>query len=419
MSLSLHPYPEKQVNRSAARWITIARLFLAGSAGAVAALSALAANPVSSAPGATAHKVRDVVIYEDATFYSAFPSVVKGPDGELLVAFRRAPARRALGEAKESHVDPNSYLVMVRSTDGANSWTKEPALLYAHALGGSQDPCLLALRDGTLLCASYGWSFLATEAAAALKRPVFEIKPGVVFLGGYIVRSGDGGRTWSGPIYPPQVAPELHLDPYGRPLPAYNRGALYEGKDGRIFWVVAAHDSTTPRRTSNHLLVSADKGTTWAYTAPVAVDPKVSFNEASVYETSRGELVAFLRTAGFDDQACIARSTDGGRTFQPWQGMGFKGHPLQALRLADNRVLLVYGYRHKPYGIRARILDAECTDFATAPEIVIRTDGGTTDIGYPWSVQLDAKRVLVVYYFNLADGPRHIAGSILELDPRR
>lgn len=419
MSLSPHRYPEKHVNRSAARWITAARVFLAGSAGAVAAFSAFAADPMKSAPGATAHNVRDLVIYADPTFYSSFPSVVKRPDGELLVAFRRAPARRALGEAKESHVDPNSYLVMVRSTDGANSWTKEPALIYAHAFGGSQDPCLLALRDGTLLCASYGWSFLAPEAAAALKRPVFEIRPGVVFLGGYLVRSRDGGRTWGSPIYPTHVPMEVHLGTYGRPVPAYNRGALYEGKDGRIFWVVAAHDSATPRKTSNHLLVSEDQGATWRYSAAVAVDAKVSFNEASVYETPRGDLVAFLRTAGFDDQACIARSSDGGKTFLPWQGMGFKGHPLQALRLADERVLLVYGYRHKPYGIRARILNAECTDFATAPEIVIRTDGGTTDIGYPWSVQLAEKRVLVVYYFNIADGPRHIAGSILELAPGR
>jgi hypothetical protein len=99
--------------------------------------------------------------------------------------------------------------------------------------------------------------------------------------------------------------------------------------------------------------------------------------------------------------------------------MGFKGHPLQATRLPDQRVLLVYGYRHKPYGIRARILNAECTDYATAPEIVLRTDGGTTDIGYPWSVVLDDRRVLVVYYFNLANGPRHIAGTVLEIDPKR
>jgi hypothetical protein len=199
-------------------------------------------------------------------------------------------------------------------------------------------------------------------------------------------------------------------------LPAYNRGAPYQTADGRIVWVVAATDRVAPRKTSNHLLISADRGSTWSYSAPVAVDPKITFNEASAYETPKGDIVAFLRTANFDDEACIARSTDGGKTFQPWEKMGFKGHPLQALRLPDQRVLLVYGYRHKPYGIRARVLNAECTDFATASEIVLRDDGGTTDIGYPWAVSLDGKRVLVVYYFNLANGPRHIAGTVLEFD---
>ena len=383
----------------------------------IALAAALPGGAAELVPGV--RKVSDTVIYQENRFYSTFPSVVKRPDGELLVAFRRAPSRVALREKTESHIDPNSYLVLVRSRDGGTTWTKEPELIYAHAFGGSQDPCLLQLRDGTLLCSSYGWAVLKPEAVPLLGPRVNQNRPGTVFLGGYLVRSTDGARSWQGPIYPPHIPPEINHDPYGRPLPAYNRGAMYEGANGRIFWVVAAMDSDPPRKTSNHLLVSDDRGTTWRYSAPVAVDAKVVFNEASAYVTPKGDVVAFLRTANFEDQACIARSTDGGKTFQPWQGMGFKGHPLQATRLPDQRVLLVYGYRHKPYGIRARILNAECTDYATAPEIVLREDGGTTDIGYPWSVVVDARRVLVVYYFNLANGPRHIAGTMLEIDPRK
>jgi hypothetical protein len=373
--------------------------------------------PAATSPSVVAagwRKERDVVVYHDEKFYASFPSVVRRPDGELLLAFRRAPAQRQLGQARESHVDPNSYLVAVRSRDGGVTWTREPELIYAHAWGGSQDPCLLQLRDGTLLCASYGWSFHKPEAVAKLRAPVFQIVPGVLFLGGYLVRSTDGGRSWQGPLYPPPVPSEVHLDPHGRPLPAYNRGALAEARDGRLLWVVAANDrASAPRKTSNHLLVSSDRGTSWTYAAPVAIDDKVTFNEASVYETPRGDLVAFLRTANFGDQACIARSVDGGKTFQPWQSMGFQGHPLQAICLPDDRVLLVYGYRHKPYGIRARVLNAECTDFATAPELVLRDDGGTSDLGYPWATTLDERRVLVAYYFNLADGPRHIAATVL------
>ncbi len=357
-------------------------------------------------------KVKDVIIYEDTLFYSAFPSVVKRPNGELLTAFRRAPNRRALGENRVTHSDPNSYLVMVRSTDG-EKWTKEPDFIFAHPFGGSQDPCLLQLRDGTLLCTSYGWSFIQPAGVEKLKKPVFVVS-GAAFLGGYVLRSTDGGKTWQGPFLPPHVSAEVNLTPFGTPIPAYNRGALYEGKSGRIYWTVAASDSESSRKTSVYLLTSDDKGLTWNYSSQVAADEKASFNETSVYETPKGDIVAFLRTAEMDDLACISRSSDGGKTFT-WKSMGFQGHPLNALRLPDNRVLLTYGYRHVPFGIRARILNAECTDFETSEEFILRDDGGTGDIGYTWPVLLDKNRVLVVYYFNKNNGIRHIAGTIIEI----
>ena len=68
-----------------------------------------------SIPGV--RKIKDVLIYKDTAFYSTFPSVVRRPDGELLVAFRRAPNRMIFGEKGNNHVDDNSYLEMVRSKD--------------------------------------------------------------------------------------------------------------------------------------------------------------------------------------------------------------------------------------------------------------------------------------------------------------
>ncbi|WP_084148735.1 sialidase family protein [Arenibacter latericius] len=359
-------------------------------------------------------KIKDIVIYKDSLFYSTFPSVVTRPNGEVLVSFRRAPDRKIFGESGSNHVDPNSYLVSVRSNDNGETWTENPELVYSHPFGGSQDPCLLQLEDGTVLCTSYGWAFLRPEGMANLKQPSF-VSSDATFLGGYLIRSFDGGKTWGDVIYPPHIEPEILNDAFGAPVAAYNRGALYEANDGRILWIVAAHDR--PNKTSNHLITSDNKGLTWNYVSPVAVDSTVSFNEASIIETPKGDLVGFLRTANFEDQAVIARSTNGGKSFK-WETMGFQGHPLNALRLKDDSVLLTYGYRHKPYGIRARILNSECTDFATAPEIVLRDDGGSRDIGYTWPTQLDDGRVLVVYYFNKENGTRHIGGTILDIQRR-
>ena len=358
-------------------------------------------------------KLNDLVIYSDPGYYSAFPSIVHRPDGELLVAFRRAPERRAFGEKNSSHTDPNSYLMLVRSRDKGETWS-QPELIHAHTLGGSQDPCMVQLRNGTLVCSSYAWARLDDSVAEA-KKNVMRHGP-FVFLGGYLVRSKNGGKTWEGPIIPPATRGELTLDAFGRPVPAYNRGAMCEGKDGRLYWVVAANTVATPRKSETHLLISSDQGRTWTYGCPVAQDSKVTFNETSLYETPKGTLVAFMRTANFDDHTTIARSTDRGQSFQPWEDAGFQGHPHYALRLPDQRVLLVYGYRHQPFGIRARVLDPECTNAAAAPEIVLRDDGGNGDLGYPWATLLSRKRALVVYYFNQKDGTRHIAGTQLALE---
>ncbi len=368
-------------------------------------------------------KVKDLIIYKDTLFYSAFPSVIKRPDGEILVAFRRAPERRLFGQQGISHTDPNSYLVMVRSRDGEN-WTKEPELIFAHPFGGSQDPGLLQLKDGTLLCTSYLWGIVRSDADTILHRKLTLVKdnsgnrPAFVFLGGYLVRSSDGGKKWQGPVYPPHVPTDIQVNVWGKPLPAYNRGALCEGENGYIYWIVAANSAEAPAKTSTHLLISKDKGITWNYSCQVASDEKISFNETSICETPKGDLVAFLRTENMPGQlSCIARSTDGGKSFT-WKSMGFYGYPLHALKLNDNRVLLTYGYRLRPYGIRARVLNPECTDFESAPEFIIRDDGGNGDLGYSWSALLNDNRVLVVYYFNSNIGTRYIAASILNISKK-
>lgn len=368
---------------------------------------------------AETRKLRDVVIYRDPAFHAAFPSIVRRPDGELIVAFRRAPDWRRYGAKNYSHTDADSQLMIVRSHDDGATWSAKPELLFAHPYGGSQDPCMVQLRDGTLLCTSYGWVQVRDDVLAKLPRPVVLHEGGqgrFALIGGYLLRSTDAGHTWDGPFTPPVPPPEQFYNSFGEKVPALNRGAMCEGKDGRLFWAVAVGSRVEPKQVSLHLMISNDHGRTWIYSSPIASDEHAFFSETSMYETPKGDLLAFMRTENFGDEACIARSTDGGKSFGHWQDMGFRGHPLHAVRLPDDRVLLVYGYRHAPYGIRARVLNPECTDFATAREIVLRTDGGGVDLGYPWSVVINHDRALVVYYFNEADGTRYIGGTLLGLD---
>lgn len=383
-------------------------------------------------------KLRDIVIYRDPQYFSAFPSIVRRDDGELVVAFRRAPERRPYG-GHCTHADPNAQLVLVRSSDGGETWTRHPELIHAHALGGSQDPCMTLLPDGTILCASYLWVLQQPQCPSGGEYDGTGWRH--TFAGGYLMRSRDGGQHWEGPILPPPLPGDAATDALGRPIPTYNRGNILVGRDGLLHWAVvraekAAHAGTAGSVTSVHLIVSADGGNTWQYRCPVAVDDNVGFNETWLYETDGGDLVAFLRTA---DEAgvvvnAVARSGDRGWSFGPWQNTGFVGHPHGVARLRDGRVLMAYGYRRIPCGIRARVLNAECTDVATTEEFVIRDDGGSGDLGYPWPLVFPDGRVLVVYYFNRADdlpatpvadprsqgtttrgGVRMIAGTWLEI----
>lgn len=359
-------------------------------------------------------KLKDIVIYQDEQFYSAFPSVVHRESGELIVAFRRAPDRRVFKEAGSNHTDPNSYLVLVRSVDNGETWTTEPELILAHPFGGSQDPCMIQLNDQSIVCSSYGWARVDDKVKDqfpdTLNHGNFQ------FMGGYLVRSEDGGKNWSNLIVPPPVPASVTKSVFEDSAPAYNRGAMVQGENGRIYWAVAAQTRISPRLTSTHLMTSDDGGLTWEYQSVIADDANASFNETSLYITPKGDIVAFMRTADFDDHTVVARSTDGGKSFKPWVDSGFQGHPHFALTLPDGNVFLIYGYRHKPFGIRARILDPECTNFATAEEIVLRDDGLNSDLGYPWATMTDDGKILATYYFHDDTGNRHIAGTLLAIE---
>jgi hypothetical protein len=382
------------------------RLFLAA-----AILQCPAATILAQSPAAPVTKLKDIVIYRDDSFYSAFPSIVRRPDDELIVAFRRAPEPRNFGTAGPTHTDPCSQLVLVRSKDKGQSWTPTPELIHADPRGGLQDPCMVQVDDQSILCTSYAWALIPESRSQKLQNPMRH--GDFVFLGGVLLRSKDGGQRWSTIMAPPTQG-EQRLDAFNKPLPAYNRGAMCQGKDGRLFWATV-RENDDGKATGVHLMISNDRGDSWNYSCPIAVDGKVTFNETSMYETPGGALLAFMRTADFDDHTVIARSTDGGKSFAKWEDAGFQGHPHYALRLPDQRVLLVYGYRHAPFGIRARVLNAECTDFRTASEIVLRDDGGNGDLGYPWATMIADERALVVYYFNEQDGTRYIAGTMVQI----
>ena len=273
---------------------------------------------------------------------------------------------------------------------------------------------MVELDDGSLLVASYTWMLLPEQGIKHASVPIRKQPYGwaFTFLGGYIMRSCDDGLSWEGPILPPQLSEETSRFP-DIVVPPHNRGAMVQARNGILYWISQCTPPGNRKTTELDLVVSEDRGLTWRHGGKVAKDDGVIFNETSLIETNNGDLVAFVRTDNFDDHGVVVRSKDKGKTWEPWEDMGIIGHPYHAVRLPDGRVYLVYGYRHEPFGIRARILDPECTVYGD--ELVLRDDGGSGDLGYPWSCVTADGRVLTVYYFNREDGTRHIAGTFVEV----
>jgi len=90
-----------------------------------------------------------------------------------------------------------------------------------------------------------------------------------------------------------------------------------------------------------------------------------------------------MRTGNHQGKPAIARSTDGGKSFGPWVDMGFVDrNRCRRLRVGEERCPVVsYGYRRPPYGIRARLLNADCSDFASAPRSYFYA---MTEAGWIW-----------------------------------
>jgi len=97
---------------------------------AYVALPCHAAENQAAKAAPSVRKLRDITIYSHDKFYCAFPSIVARREGELIVAFRRAPERRAFGETGITHTDANAYLMLTRSTDSGQTWST-PELLFA------------------------------------------------------------------------------------------------------------------------------------------------------------------------------------------------------------------------------------------------------------------------------------------------
>ncbi len=117
----------------------------------------------------------------------------------------------------------------------------------------------------------------------------------------------------------------------------------------------------------------------------------------------------------------VYASDDGGQTWGFLSRVNDFGAPGSLVRLPDGRLVMVYGYRLMPSGIRAKVSQDDGKTWG--PELIVRDDGGSWDLGYPNAWVMDDGKVGVIYYMNIKNdrinvngGVRHIERSIFSVD---
>lgn len=300
-----------------------------------------------------------------------FPVMIHLRSGELLAVLRGGGA----------HVDVRGRLDIVTSKDGGQTWSAPRTAIDEEF--DDRNPALGEAKDGTVL--------LAYSVAKNYDETGRKFKGGRsdrVFDGVYVMRSKDKGQTWS----KPERSEAIHSFYTGKGLVS-PYGKIVQLRDGTLLMAVY-FEFFDARGFQSYLFRSADGGKTWG-------DPTLmgaGFNETGIVALPDGEVLAALRS-GKDPSLSITRSSDGGRTWSaPAQVTAGMEHPGDLIVLKDNRVLLTFGERNAPRGVRA-LLSSDNGKTWDKDKMVILEDGApNVDCGYPSSAQLPDGRVVTMYY---------------------
>ncbi|WP_417460180.1 sialidase family protein [Kordiimonas sp.] len=367
-------------------------------------------------------------LYRDDHFYSAFPAVLALPAGDVLLAFRRAPDHRwLLGDAADEdldavdHVHFRSHIAMMRLDSGLevkdDAWS-----LPSHPEAGDQDANLFLTSKGRLIQYGFLWYPVTYEIAKKLKElglagPLMADRfgAGYIYWASYTRISDDGGYTWSDhklmPRDPLIKAGRDAFAPYSSAL----RGRMVECADGSL--LIPAYNGSLAgcELPAVRFFRSEDDGESWQVQDTLISLPDISLAEPALAYWPKGALTVFNRTGHNEDRLVIASSYDEGETFSKPESVGIKGHPYDPLVLPDGRLFLVYGYRHEPMGVRARLVELG-QRLEDADEVVIRDDSASKDVGYPSATRLPSGQILIAYYIADKRGVRGIDGTLIDID---
>src|SRR5215831_9198784 len=297
--------------------------------------------------------------------------------GEIIAVFNE--------ERFPFHHDSGQTLLS-RSADGGVSWSPPEVVLPWSETTGNWDCGVCELSDGSwivnMTIAGFFKRGVRAEGVSWRNGPktkdwgdwTWSYKT-MSWLGTFVVKSKDRGKTWSQPI-PVNVRPLKHG---GCRLGCWqlDSGSILMGLYGRIHGYGEEGEGETTR---SALMRSDDGGSNWEYYSTLAFDPAsiIDYEEPSMLRLKDGRLVSFLRThvnpSGDAKNMVLVVSDDDGFSWTAPKWTNIWGFPAETIALQDGRYLMIYGYRRPPYGVRGVISDDGLT-WDVKNEFVVREGG--------------------------------------------
>lgn len=330
------------------------------------------------------------VISQQPEYYCGWPTVARRKNGQLIVSW---------SGQRDGHICPFGAVLSMTSNDDGQSWTW-PRTLLDSAID-DRDSGVLETAKGSLLVTTF--TSLAYEAALAKVKPErkaaweaahnrLNAEERQAELGQWLIRSTDGGLTWSTRL------PTIVNSPHG-PTQLRDGRLLYAGKE---LW-------TGDKRVG--VATSEDDGQTWKWLAPIparAGDNVKDYHELHAVEAADGKLIAHIRNHNKTNagETLQSESTDGGKSWSEPHSIGVWGLPSHLLRLRDNRLLMTYGHRRAPFGNQARLSADGGATWSEA--FIISGDGAGGDLGYPSTVELADGTFLTVWYESMKGAPHAV-----------